>query len=172
MRVVWLTAYGVASLLACSPVSSTDDQQSPTPPGGVPQTSSVVLFHPIEGVRSSFSLIPDRRRFVIRDEAAWRSFWRELHGNVVPPPEPPAVDFSRQMVIGASMGQRPSGGYAIDIEEIYEDGGTLFPVVLETSPGPLCTTIQVITAPVVAVLVERTGASVTFVEKTETRDCP
>ncbi len=159
------------AILSCSSLNSADRSETPTPPPGVPQAASVILFETIEGARSAFSLIPDRRRLVIRDVAAWRSFWRELYANVAPPPEPPDVDFGREMVIAATMGQRPSGGYAIDIEDIFEDSGTLFPVVMETSPGPLCATTQVITAPAVAVLVRRTTSSVSFVEKTGTIDC-
>lgn len=162
----------VLAFFSCSSMNATDQLESQTPPVGVPRSASVVLFEAIEGARSAFSLIPDRRRLVIRDETEWRSFWRDLYGNVTPPPEPPDVDFGRQIVIAATMGQRPTGGYAIDIEDIFEDSDTLFPVVVETSPGPQCITTQVITAPAVAVLVNRATSAVSFVERTETIDCP
>ena len=171
VRLAAVSTLAALVVISCSSLSSADPSETPPPPAGVPQAASVVLFEPIEGARSVFSLIPDRRRLVIRDNAEWRSFWSKLYGNVVPLPELPAVDFGRQMVIAATMGQRPSGGYAIDIADIFEEGGTLFPVVLETSPGPLCVTTQVITAPAVAVLVGRTASSVSFVEQTGTIDC-
>ena len=159
------------AFISCNSLNSTDRSETPTPPSGVPQAASAVLFEPIEEASSPFSLIPDRRRLVIREAAEWQSFWSDLYSNVAPPPELPVVDFGRQMVIAATMGQRPTGGYAIDIEDVFEEGRTLFPVVLETSPGPLCVNTQVMTAPAVAVLVDRTDSSVSFVEQTGTIDC-
>ena len=76
------------TFLSCGPMNSTDRSSTQTPPPGVPRAASVVPFQPIEGARSAFSLIPDRRRLVICDETEWRSFWDELHGHITPPPDP------------------------------------------------------------------------------------
>ena len=34
------------------------------------------------------------------------------------PPPPPSVDFSRDMVVALFMGERPTGGYAIEVTQI------------------------------------------------------
>ncbi|MGD2215554.1 MAG: protease complex subunit PrcB family protein, partial [Gemmatimonadales bacterium] len=90
--------------------------------------------------------ISSRRRSVIRTADEWNVFWDELTQNRDPKPEAPALDFSRHMVIAAGMGGRPTGGYAITIEEVKRSGGRVLVVVRETSPGRRCLTTQAFTA--------------------------
>jgi hypothetical protein len=51
-----------------------------------------------------------------------KSFTMGASGHLVPTiiPAAPDIDFSREMIIVAAMGPRPTSGYAITIEEAYE----------------------------------------------------
>lgn len=115
--------------------------------------------------------VSTRRRLVIRDTDRWREFWSEVMARKQPRPDAPKVDFERNMVIAAAMGTRQTGGYAISIEDVSRGHGRITVTVLESSPGPDCSTIQAFTAPVVAVRVRRSDEPVTFVERTETHSC-
>ena len=115
--------------------------------------------------------INDSRRLVIREAAAWRPLWREVVGQRTPAPALPTIDFERDMVIVAALGRRGTGGYAITIDDVYAEGGQLYAVVRETSPGPGCMTIQAFTAPVTGVRVPRGEAAVTFIERKDQLDC-
>ena len=54
----------------------------------------------------------------VRDRDAWASLWR-AHA---PRRPAPAVDFSREMVVGVFMGTRPTAGFAVEIVG-YRDSG-------------------------------------------------
>lgn len=137
----------------------------------VPADSTPVAFREIPGARTQASGHTDSNRLVIRDAAEWGRFWGAIVSHISPPPPVPPIDFQREMVLAAAMGERPSGGYLISIDAVYLSGGTVYAVVKSEVPGPTCGAASVMTAPVAAVAVERVNGEVRFVERTETRDC-
>lgn len=146
------------------------DQVTTTP--NVPTTDSVpVAFRAIPGARSQGSAHNVAARVVIRDAAAWGRFWGGIVAQIAPAPPLPAVDFTRQFVAAAAMGERPSGGYTIDVTAVFLRGGTIHVVVKSVSPGRSCGAAMVMTAPVVAVAVDRVEGEVRFLEIAETTDC-
>jgi hypothetical protein len=145
------------------------DDVASTP--SVPEGSQPVAFVEIPGARMQLSAHNEPARLVIRDAAAWEAYWGKTVANVSPAPPAPSVDFARQMVLATAMGQRPSGGYSIVIDSVYSSGGTLYAVVRSVSPGPNCIVPAVMSAPVVAVRVDRAAGPVRFVERAETQDC-
>ena len=48
----------------------------------------------------------------------------------------PEVDFKKEMVLAAFMGEQNTGGYAVEIKDAVEEKGKLLVTVLERSPGP------------------------------------
>jgi Mg-chelatase subunit ChlD len=62
----------------------------------------------------------ERRALVIRTEDEWRRVW-PLVADAEGRPEPPAVDFTRDMVL-AAFGGAGLGGRAIAIEDVWQDG--------------------------------------------------
>jgi hypothetical protein len=115
----------------------------------------------------------ERVRTVVTSDAAWTQLWASL----APDPAasaggPPAVDFSKEMVIAAVMPVRPSGGYRIQIERVTEYADRIEVEVAEHSPGPACFTTGVITRPFDVVQVpRRDGKPVQFRERTSTDGC-
>lgn len=167
---------GILPLLLCLAVAagcddSTDPQDSGDPPDEVPEAAIQMEAQPIDEATTTQSLIEDRRRLLIDDEAEWADFWAEFNGAVTPMPPLPDVDFSTHMIVAATMGQQSSGGFSIDVADVYEADGTLYPIIVEVSPGPSCAVPAVISAPAVAVRVERVGTEASFVEQTEVSSC-
>ena len=77
----------------------------------------------------------------------WDAFWDTLEGDAS---EPPEVDFDRRIVIGAFLGQRSSGGYAVEVRSVaHADRGVdVFEVVyVELTPGDECGVTTAITYP-------------------------
>lgn len=138
-------------------------------PEQVPENAVPVAQEPVFSEYYSGIDEPDRQ--VIRDWEAWKALWGEVTRNRAPKPDPPAIDFSGDMVIVAAMGRRSTGGYSISIDEIRRSEGRLFAVVTEVSPGSGCMTTQAFTAPVTAVRIPWSDEPVTFVERKETQDC-
>jgi hypothetical protein len=111
--------------------------------------------------------IGESRRLIIRDANAWASFWSELDVG-----DRPAVDFTRGVVVAVAAGQRPTGGYEIAVDRVRQANGELTVEVVETTPGPNCTTTTSLTQPVdVIVAPAPTARSWSFVERKEVRGC-
>lgn len=139
---------------------------------GVPADATLVPDDRIEFlVDESYSGFDERSRQVIRTSDAWEEAWRQLHDGRSDVPERPAVDFETGMVVLAAMGSRPTGGYAIEVEAVHREAGTLYVVVRETSPGESCGTTQAFTAPTTAVRVPRVSGDVHFIEKESVHEC-
>jgi hypothetical protein len=111
--------------------------------------------------------VGESRRLIIRDANAWAAFWSELGVG-----DRPAVDFTRDVVVAVAAGQRPTGGYEIAVDRVRQVNGELTVEVVETTPGPNCTTTTSLTQPVDVVVVPvPTARSWSFVERKEVRGC-
>jgi hypothetical protein len=87
------------------------------------------------------------RQVVVRSSQEWEGLWPAVSSTR---PRPP-VDFSKNMVVGVFLGQRPTGGYGVQIVKTREDGRTLVVEYRETKPAPGTLSAQVLTAPYVLV---------------------
>jgi len=104
---------------------------------------------------SAQSGVQEQRVVVARDAAAWSQAWRDHGGLQLPAPEPPAVDFEREMVVAVFLGQRGSGGYGVTIEAIERTATGLLVKARESRPDPDTLVTMALTAPMHAVAVER-----------------
>ena len=58
------------------------------------------------------------RQEVLKTADAWQKVWNEHTARVQPKPPLPAVDFHKEMVVAIFMGQRPTGGYSVEVTEV------------------------------------------------------
>jgi len=86
----------------------------------------------------SHSQEKDYKVELITNKRQWEHVWQVAKGNEDPLPSQPTVDFGRQYVIAAFMGERPSSGYQIEITSIEKRGRTLQVLVKKyETPGML-----------------------------------
>lgn len=158
--------FAIATAVACGSPTDSGAPASVEPAElvGASQVSDSVIVALNSG-------IPDRRRLVIRSEAEWHALWREATASVSPAPDVPRFDFATEMLLVATMGARPTGGYAIMIDSVYAQRGVLHAVVRETVPDRACLVTLAMTTPVVAVRVPRSAAPVEFSNRTGTHIC-
>jgi hypothetical protein len=104
------------------------------------------------------SNVDDAKQAVVRTEAEWAKLWNQ-HS---PDHQRPAVDFSRQMVIGVFMGSRPTAGFSIDIVSTIQANGVLTVRYREVIPSRDAITAQVITSPFDLVTVPAFAGDVRF----------
>jgi hypothetical protein len=105
-----------------------------------------------KGVRSEVSA---PRQVTVRDAKEWAALWR-AHGSKK---ALPAVDFSREMVVGVFMGERPTAGFAVEIVGCREAGNGVTVQYREKVPDRDDITAQVIVSPYhLAAIPRRTGA--------------
>jgi hypothetical protein len=108
--------------------------------------------------RGSTSWVDSPRQAVARtpDE------WARLYKAHAPDKQPPAVDFSKEMVLAVFLGSRPTAGYGVEIVGTKEANGALTVQYRQTRPPPGAITAQVITMPYVMVAVPARAGDVKF----------
>jgi PrcB C-terminal len=102
--------------------------------------------------QANYSGAKAAQREVLRSAAAWQKAWDGLQQQrrIAPP-----VDFERQMVLFAALGERRTGGYAIEVVRAEVVEGTLVVHLRETAPKPGALATMALTAPFHAVAVPR-----------------
>lgn len=116
---------------------------------------------------------------VLRTQEGYEALWADLHADRRTVPDLPPIDFSAQMVVAIVLGERPTGGYRVSVEEVRArtDAAQLRVAYTESQPGEGCAVVQVRTAPYVLVAVDRPEdisaleEAVSFVRTVETRPC-
>ncbi|TMQ03815.1 MAG: protease complex subunit PrcB family protein [Deltaproteobacteria bacterium] len=149
----------VASALAASIGCSSSGVQVPVQPLAEAQSmrlSSGMTIH---------------QRLVIRDASTWSMVWLQIVGSHRPIPPVPAVDFTTSTVLVAAMGVRPTGGYAIAIDEVELHADAAAIAVDEQSPGPGCVVTASETTPVAVVVVPSFRGEATFLEHMSQLTC-
>ncbi|HEY9838969.1 MAG: protease complex subunit PrcB family protein [Candidatus Sericytochromatia bacterium] len=121
------------------------------------QTRTALPMHTLSQISNSRILTP--RYVVAQDAESFRQLWIEHVGSA---DNLPAVDFSREMVVAAFMGEQPSGGYALTIQEVAEEAGHLKVRVLKSRPSPEQMVIQMLTAPAHLLAIPRRDLPIDF----------
>jgi hypothetical protein len=156
-------AAGCVLLSGCAEATSADALLDRAP------DAQRVEVRRLEFLPVSFSGIGTVERVVIRSEAEWQPFWTRLWGGDRRPR--PAVDFDREMVVAATMGGRPTGGFWIQVDSAVVSSAAVDVFVTEHSPGRSCATTQAFTYPADAVAIPASAHPVRFHDAKATTEC-
>jgi len=104
------------------------------------------------------SSIDEARQAVARTPAEWQALWRQHD----PERRVPAVDFSKEMVVGLFLGSRPTAGWILEIVSATLEGDALVVRYRERPPPSGAVTAQVITSYFHLVAVQKTSGTVRF----------
>jgi hypothetical protein len=102
--------------------------------------------------------IDDARTVVVRSADEWSRIWR-AHAADKPAP---AVDFTKEMVVGVFAGSRPTAGYSVQIVGTREQQDGLVVEYRVGSPPRDMMTAQVITTPYHLVAIPSRAGEVRF----------
>lgn len=138
---------------------------SPTSPDGVVPFTTVHT--------AQFSGIAVRRGEVISRADVWQRTWDEINATISPKPALPAVDFERNILLLAALGDEGDACKRVVIDRVERSGGALRVSVKETRPPASCVCPPVAVRPVHVVSIPRaaTGASFDFRQVTEGPGC-
>lgn len=100
---------------------------------------------------------------VIRDQQAWKALWEEMHTTMTPMPALPDVDFTREMIVGAFLGQKPTGGYSVRITRISQTAGGFQVDFKESRPSPDSIVTQALTQPYHLIVLSKHEGKIDFV---------
>jgi hypothetical protein len=115
----------------------------------------------------------DSALVVVRDAGAWATLWSRIHASRGSVPALPVIDFAREMVIVAALGERNSGGYTILVDSALAApaGGAVF-VIRSIAPGPRCGVTAALSQPVDIARTSRRDGPVTFRTHAAVNECP
>jgi hypothetical protein len=170
-----LSLAAAAALAGCTPAPEARTDAAVPEASTAMSRDSLSLRRLSEALQTTFrysSGVETATRETVRDAAAWGGLWARLTARSGPRLPAPEVDWSREMVLVAAMGQRRSGGYAIRIESVRRAGGELVAEVVQTSPGPRCGVAAALSAPADVVIVPRSDAPVRWTVRETVTDCP
>lgn len=94
---------------------------------------------------------------VLRTADEWTAFWRQVEM-----PAPQALDPARDLGVVVLMGEKRTGGYAVEIVSVEPRDGSLLVTYRESAPAPDMMVTQALTAPWAAALVPRSTLPVVF----------
>ena len=114
--------------------------------------------------------ISQRARLVIRNRAEFNELWNKIMSNTSDKPPLPEVDFEREMLIVAAMGQQPSP-YEIIIDSVCEVDKQLEALVRSTRFLPCGAYAGTFPETVDMVRLPKTDLPVVFRETEVTADC-
>lgn len=127
--------------------------------GAPPATSAAE--EPRVVLQGSQSGIQKPAREIVRTQEAWEKLWKSHRANVKGgDPNPPKVDWAKEMVVAIFMGARPTGGYAVRVRSVVEEKEKLVVTLSERKPGPTDLVTQAFTAPFCVVAVARSDKPV------------
>lgn len=64
------------------------------------------------------SAYPTANQLVISSRAEWIDFWQEHSSDSIPPPPVPEVDFTQYQIVAVFAGEKPTGGYSVEITNV------------------------------------------------------
>lgn len=102
--------------------------------------------------------ILEAKNAVARSFAEWQAFWpsEDMWTFALD------VDWSKHMLIAVALGSRPSAGYSVEIDRVYQQGSHWEVHARETRPGPDLLQAAVVTTPYDCVLAPRFEGRVVF----------
>lgn len=134
---------------------------------GCGQSGSIAHPELLEKRPYSAITAPGMQFIIISDQDHFIEIFNKIHAESYPMPALPFVDFNTHLVLAAFMGQKPTGGYDIALENIAlvpED--RLRVTVIATIPTEGAFVPQVLTSPYVLTVIERGAfSSVEFVDE-------
>jgi hypothetical protein len=149
--------------------SSASDPKNPLSSATGSESRGSVPVRPVLHEHSSG--VVDSTRSVITDNTAFSALWAQAFRFVSEAPPVPTIDFTREMLIAASLGTRPSGGYSITVDSVTSGGSELAIFVSAIAPGSTCAVTGALTHPVVIVAIPRTAGVPRFMESAARRSC-
>lgn len=95
----------------------------------------------------SHSGVKDQEYHDLHTAGDFQIWWNKAYATYSTAPALPQVDFTKDMVIAAFMGEKSHGGYTLDIESVQQTPNAYNVLVRITIPGDYCHTTQALVQP-------------------------
>ncbi len=98
------------------------------------------------------------KQVTVRTPAEWAALWKDH----APTEKMPAVDFSKDMVVGIFLGSKPSAGHEVEIVGVRTEQKDLIVEYAQKQPGRGTMAAQILTEPFHLVSVPKHAGTVRF----------
>ena len=98
------------------------------------------------------------KQVTVRTAAEWKALWKDH----APTEKMPAVDFTKDMVVGIFLGTKPSAGHEVEIVGVRPEGKDLIVEYVQKQPAPGTMAAQILTEPFHLVAVPKHAGTVRF----------
>lgn len=105
--------------------------------------------------------INTEKNYVIKNNGEWKAFWAELNKNQSSIKPQPIINFDEDMIIAITLGQKNTGGYSIQIDNLISNNRDLAVSAIKAEPNGGIVT-QAITQPYVVVKTKKSDKIVKF----------
>lgn len=114
--------------------------------------------------------VPEAFSKAVTNSREWTALWHEIASRGVVDGEErgwsheaPEIDFEKYTLLVVASGARPSGGYSVALQSVWESESHVEVMALELRPlGGNCTAIAIVTYPVAFALIPHTSKPVRF----------
>ena len=126
-----------------------------------PTSTIQVAFQTIaKGPRSG---VREFQQQIARNQREWKTLWQRHSATETNTPPPPVVDFNREIVVAVFLGEKPTGGFAVEIVRVGPQNGELAIDFREINPASGAMVAQGLTQPFHIVRIDgEVGTKVTF----------
>lgn len=100
---------------------------------------------------------------VVKSEKEFSDLYGKIHSGELPAPQPPPVDFGESFIVVIAAGEKPTAGYAVEVDRVVREGPKLKVEVRYVEPSPERMLATVITRPYALVRIERQAGLETVV---------
>lgn len=156
-----------AFLLLFPPKAEEQNTMGNQIPGGSETVPVEVAFRVL--AEGDAATLDARKNFAARDEESFERIWQLAYGE--DGETMPEIDFDTEYVVGVFAGEKPTGGYAITVTKVIDQGDMRTINATITVPGPGCITGQVLTSPFVFITVPVSGNNLSASDTEETMTC-
>lgn len=143
--------------------------ESETSAAAIGSDESAIVPFTVIAEGSNAANAPVRKNYAAYSSEDFAQLWAMAYGEGASPI--PAVDFSDSYVIGIFLGEKPTGGYAIRVDEVADTGSLRNVSLVLTSPGEGCLSSQALTRPFQIITVPLSDRSHTRTEAEELGAC-
>lgn len=112
---------------------------------------------------------PARKNYAAYSKDGFVKLWNMVHGASAA--SLPEIDFSKEYAIGVFAGQKPTGGYSIEVVSVTDEDAVRTVEVGLTKPGANCMVTEALTSPYQIIAVPVSAAALAHTDAEASAPC-
>lgn len=105
---------------------------------------------------------------LVRSADELERLWTRFYGSQLTMPDTPRLNFERETVIAVMLGEKPTGGYGLEVVRVFEESNELYVDVRITEPAEDAVVTQALTSPWELITVLRGKYQVAWIRNHDT----